>query len=128
MAKEPLGSVLDYIRQITGAPSDGILSDQELLQSFAADRDEAAFTLLVQRHGPLVWGVCRRVLRQTQDAEDAFQATFLVLARKSSRIRWQPDVSNWLYAVAWRAAHKAKSHAILHTGREEQLQDTPAPE
>jgi RNA polymerase sigma factor (sigma-70 family) len=128
MPKEPLGNVLDYIRQIAGAPAGQNLTDQELLHNFTTDRDQAAFAILVQRHGPLVWGVCRRVLRQTQDAEDAFQATFLVLARKAGRIRWQPDVSNWLYAVAWRAAHKAKSEANRRCGREEQPQDTPAPE
>jgi len=128
MPKEPLGNVLDYIRQIAGAPAGQNLTDQELLHNFTTDRDEAAFAILVQRHGPLVWGVCRRVLRQTQDAEDAFQATFLVLARKAGRIRWQPDMSNWLYAVAWRAAHKAKSNANRRCGREEQLQDTPGPE
>jgi RNA polymerase sigma factor (sigma-70 family) len=128
MAKEPLENVLDYIRQIAGAPGSQELTDQELLHSFAADRDEAAFAVLVQRHGPLVWGVCRRVLRQTQDAEDAFQATFLVLARKAGRIRWQPDVSNWLYAVAWRVALKAKSDANRRQQRTRELQDMQAPE
>ena len=117
MPKEPLGNVLDYIRQIAGAPAGQNLTDQELLHNFTTVRDQAAFALLVQRHGPLVWGVCRRVLRQTQDAEDAFQATFLVLARKAGRIRWQADVSNWLYAVAWRTAQKAKSNANRRCGR-----------
>jgi RNA polymerase sigma factor (sigma-70 family) len=128
MAKESLGNVLDYIRQIAGGPGSQELTDQELLCSFAADRDEAAFAVLVQRHGPLVWGVCRRVLHQIQDAEDAFQATFLVLARKAGRIRWQADVSNWLYAVAWRVALKAKSDARRHQRRAEEFQDMPAPE
>jgi len=128
MAKEPLGSVLHYIRQIVGTPASQELTDQELLESFAACRDEAAFAILVQRHGPLVWGVCRRVLHQVQDAEDAFQATFLVLARKAGRIRWQADVANWLYAVALRTALKAKSETNRRCRPEGQLLDTPATE
>src|SRR5262245_34065922 len=108
MPKQPLGNVLDYIRQMAGAPAGQGLTDQELLRTYAMDRDEAAFALLVRRHGPMVWGVCQRVLQHTQDAEDAFQATFLVLASKADRILWQADVSNWLYAVAWRVARKAK--------------------
>jgi RNA polymerase sigma factor (sigma-70 family) len=126
MAKEPLENVLDYIRQIAGAAGSQELTDQELLHNFAADRDEAAFTILVQRHGPLVWGVCRRVLHQTQDAEDAFQATFLVLARKAGQVRWQTDVSNWLYAVAWRVALKAKSNANRRQQRAKEFQDMSA--
>jgi RNA polymerase sigma factor (sigma-70 family) len=128
MAKEPLGSVLHYIRQIAGASASQELTDQELLESFASCRDEAAFAVLVQRHGPLVWGVCRRVLHQAQDAEDAFQATFLVLARKAGRIHWQADVGNWLYTVALRTALKAKSDANRRCGAEGQLQDMPATE
>ncbi len=128
MAKEPLGNVLHYIRQISSAPANQELTDKELLESFVACRDEAAFAVLVQRHGALVWGVCQRVLQQTEDAEDAFQATFLVLARKAGRIRWQADVGNWLYAVAMRTAMKAKSGASRRCGREGPLQDMPATE
>jgi RNA polymerase sigma factor (sigma-70 family) len=126
MAKEPLGSVLHYIRQIASAPASQELTDKELLESFAAGREEPAFALLMQRHGALVWGVCRRVLRQAQDAEDAFQATFLVLARKAGRIRWQTDVGNWLYTVAMRTAMKAKAAAMRRCGREGRLQEMPA--
>jgi RNA polymerase sigma factor (sigma-70 family) len=126
MAKEPLGSVLHYIRQMACAPANQELTDKELLESFVASRDEGAFAALVQRHGPLVWGVCRRVLHQDQDAEDAFQATFLVLARKACRVRWQADVGNWLSAVALRTAMKAKSGASRRYGREGPLQDMPA--
>ncbi len=128
MAKEPLGTVLHYIRQMASAPANQELTDKELLESFVACRDEGAFGALVQRHGALVWGVCRRVLRQDQDAEDAFQATFLVLARKAGRVRWQADVGNWLYAVAMRTAIKAKSGASRRCGREGPLQDMPATE
>src|SRR5262245_45930321 len=90
------------------------LSDKQLLDRFARDRSEEAFAILVERHGPLVLGLCRRVLRHEQDAEDAFQATFLVLARKAGAIRWRETVSGWLYAVARRVAAHAHSAAIRH--------------
>ena len=73
------------------------LTDRQLLDRFAAGRDEAAFAALMQRHGPLVWGVCWRALHHTQDAEDVFQATFLVLAPKAGSVRWRNSVGNWLY-------------------------------
>jgi len=84
------------------------MSDQELLERFAAHHDESAFEALVQRHGPLVLGVCWRLLGQEQAAEDAFQATFLILARKARAIRWHKTVRNWLYQVAFRTASEAR--------------------
>ena len=78
------------------------MTDARLLESFVARRDEAAFAALVQRHGPMVLGTCRRVLRDPHDAEDAFQAAFLVLVRKADSIRRRELLGNWLYGVAYR--------------------------
>jgi hypothetical protein len=80
------------------------LPDRQLLQRFATDRDQDAFTVLVKRHGQMVLRVCRRVLRQEQDAEDAFRAIFLVLSRNSSSIRKTKVVASWLHGVAHRNA------------------------
>src|SRR5436853_535178 len=87
----------------------GGLTDAELLGCYVTDRDEAAFAALLRRHGPMVLGVCRRVLRHAQDAEDAFQATFLVLARKAHTVVPRGRVSNWLYGVAHNTARKARA-------------------
>jgi len=93
-------------------------ADRELLDRFIAGRDEAAFSELVARHGPLVMGVCRRILGNAQDAEDAFQATFIVLSKKAGSIRRLDSVSSWLHGVAVRIALKAKSLAGERRTRE----------
>jgi RNA polymerase sigma factor (sigma-70 family) len=87
------------------------LPDAALLAWFVAERDEPAFAELVRRHGPMVLGVCQRITRQRQDAEDAFQATFLILARKAGRIARPELLANWLYGVAYRVARKARRRA-----------------
>jgi multidrug efflux system membrane fusion protein len=92
-------------------PSQGVLSDAELLGRFVDHRDEAAFEALVWRHGSTVLGTCRRVLRNEQDAEDAFQAAFLALARKASTVRRRGALGPWLYRVALRVALRAREHA-----------------
>src|SRR5258708_4327242 len=84
------------------------LPDGQLLARFAAGQDEAAFAALVRRHGPMVLGVCRRVLRHAEDAEDVFQATFLILARKASSVLKREAIGSWLYRVAYRAAQEAR--------------------
>lgn len=84
-------------------------TDGQLLESFIVRREETAFEALVRRHGPMVFGVCRRVLRNVHDAEDAFQATFLVLARKAVSVKPREMVGNWLYGVAYRTAMKARA-------------------
>jgi RNA polymerase sigma factor (sigma-70 family) len=92
--------------------------DRQLLERFTAGREEAAFAALVRRHGPLVLGVSRRVLRQRQDAEDVFQATFLVLARKAGSIRKGEALGSWLHGVAYRIALKARTQAARRRARE----------
>src|SRR5262245_12930518 len=99
MAGGHVHSVLLYLRGLFRAP-DCDQDDRDLLRAFTERHDHAAFAAVVQRHAPLVWGVCRRTLRHDQDAEDAFQATFLILARKAGSVPWREDVGNWLYAVA----------------------------
>src|SRR5687767_2092325 len=84
-------------------------SDRELLDRFARGRDEAAFAALVHRHGPTVYGVCRRVLGDPHDAEDAFQAVFLVLATRADGLHRHPALDAWLHAVAVRVALKART-------------------
>lgn len=93
-------------------------SDAELLERFALTRDEQAFAALMDRHGRLVLNVCRRTLRQQQDAEDAFQATFLVLARRSESIRKHTALASWLYAVAHRIAMKMQKKITARRGPE----------
>jgi DNA-directed RNA polymerase specialized sigma24 family protein len=101
--------LLQHIRRLAGGPSAGELSDRDLLRLYTTRRDEGAFAALVQRHGPMVWHVCCRLLRQEQDAEDVYQATFLVLARKAAGICWQESIAGWLYGVATRLALKTRS-------------------
>jgi RNA polymerase sigma factor (sigma-70 family) len=99
--------VLHHLRRLTGRPDAGI-ADAQLLHRFVADRDEAAFELLLWRHGPMVRAVCLRVLRHAQDAEDAFQATFLALVRKAGSIDKREALGGWLYRVAYRVALRAR--------------------
>jgi RNA polymerase sigma factor (sigma-70 family) len=92
-------------------------SDRELLERFTGLQDENAFAILVRRHGPLVLGLCRRLLRNGHDADDAFQATFLVLARKAGSIRRRDTLSSWLYAVAYRTAKESWARSERHPVR-----------
>src|SRR5262245_30732605 len=99
-------TVLRYLRGLAEQGPLRDVSDGELLDAFRARQDETAFTLLVRRHGPMVLDVARRVLRREQDAEDVYQATFLLLARKANSIRKRDAVASWLHGVAQRLAVK----------------------
>jgi RNA polymerase sigma factor (sigma-70 family) len=101
-------------------------SDAELLDQFLVRRDEAAFAALVQRHGPMVMGVCRRRLRHHGDAEDAFQATFLVLVRKAVSLTGQSSIAPWLHGVAQRTALKARGLAVKRAAWQQPLHAEPA--
>ncbi len=109
MAQRPNSPLLRYLHQLFENKEIAALTDRQLLQRFAADQNEAAFTVLVRRHGAMVLGVCGRVLNDVADAEDAFQATFLVLARKGGSFGWHDSIGNWLYGVALRVASKMKA-------------------
>ncbi len=117
------GQPITALRQLRALFADGTatgLSDSELLEQYKARRAESAdaavaaetaFGALVDRHGSMVWGVCRRVLGDTHEAEDAFQATFLVLVRKAGSVRVDGSLGRWLYGVAHRVALRARSEA-----------------
>jgi len=111
MASAQLEAVQRYIRGAAAKQKYCRMSDEELLSAFQA-HDQTAFTTLLERHGKLVFAVCRRVLENTQDAEDAYQATFLLLARKSALIRKKRSLASWLHGVAYRMATNARRAAI----------------
>ena len=109
MTTRPFNGILDHLRRAALRQDRAAATDAELLGRYARTRDEAAFEALVRRHGPMVLGVCRRVLANEADAEDAFQATFLVLVRKAGSVRPRRLVGNWLYGVARTTALKARA-------------------
>ena len=115
------GRVLQHLRRAALLHDGGGLTDGELLSRFLAGCEEAAFAALVRRHGPMVLGVCRRVLGNLHDAEDAFQATFLVLVRRADAIVPRDLVGNWLYGVAFRTALEAKVTRARHKAKERQV-------
>jgi RNA polymerase sigma factor (sigma-70 family) len=127
MPTSPLSRVIEHLR--TAVPrQDGAASDDgELLGRFLERRDEAAIAALIQRHGPMVWGVCRRLLSH-HDAEDAFQAAFLVLVRKAASIVPRSMVGNWLHGVAHQAALQARRATARRRARELQVTVMPDPE
>ncbi len=109
MSTGQLEGVIYYLRKVARPHEAAGVGDAELLERFITSRDGAAFELLVRRHGPMVFGLCKRVLRNQADAEDAFQATFLVLVRKATSIRPRTQVGSWLHGVAYKTALKARA-------------------
>jgi RNA polymerase sigma factor (sigma-70 family) len=127
MATAQLSTLVRHLHQLAARPDTRQASDGQLLEDFAAHRSERAFATLVSRYGPMVLRVCRRVLRHEQDAEDAFQATFLVLARNTTSIRKHAALANWLYGVAQRTAMKAKRSAARRRNHEARMRERTAP-
>jgi RNA polymerase sigma factor (sigma-70 family) len=127
MAMGQKSKILPHLRKMVGLREEAGASDAQLLARFIDQRDEVAFEALVRRHGPMVFGVCRRVLHCEHDAEDAFQAAFLVLVRKAASIRSRELLANWLFGVAYKTALKARALAARRRARETQVTDMPEP-
>jgi RNA polymerase sigma factor (sigma-70 family) len=122
------GVLYRHLRGLTALESSGQQDDQLLLERFVTGRDEAAFEALLRRHGPMVLGVCRRLLHDPHAAEDAFQATFLILAHKASVVGRRGSVGGFLYRVAYNTALKARAGAELRRRHERQAGERPCPD
>jgi len=120
--------VLDHLKRLVAVEESRNQPDLELLRRFVEKKDEAAFCALLERHGPMVLGVCRRVLRNEQDAEDALQATFLVFVRKAVSIRRGTSVRSWLYGVAYRISRKACAKFSRQRVGEQRAAESARPE
>jgi RNA polymerase sigma factor (sigma-70 family) len=127
MATSQTSEIIHHLRRAVLLLDGAGLTDEQLLKDYLARRDESALAALVRRHGPMVWGVCRRLLRNYHDAEDAFQATFLVLVRKAASIASPELLANWLYGVAHQTALKARATAAKRGARERQVGEMPHP-
>src|SRR4029077_5536535 len=127
MATSQMSGVIPHLRRIVLLRDGAGLTDGQLLEDYISRRDEAALTALVCRHGPMVWAVCRRVLHNYPDAEDAFQVTFLVLVRKAASIASRELLANWLYGVAHQTALNARAMAARRKARERHVAAMPEP-
>ena len=127
MTTNDLSRFVQTIREAAMQYEHASLTDGQLLERYIHDQEAEAFAVLVHRHGPMIWGVCRRVLRSHEDAEDAFQATFLVLVRKAASVRSRDLVGNWLYGVAHQTALKARATTAKRRAREKQVAAMPEP-
>jgi RNA polymerase sigma factor (sigma-70 family) len=128
MAGGHIGRALQRLRGLLGAHCADGPADGELLRRYVDARDEVAFETLLRRHGPMVLGVCRRLLVRAEDVDDAFQATFLILVRKARSIGDGERVGNWLYGVAYRVAVRARAQAARLRARQRALTDMPCEE
>jgi RNA polymerase sigma factor (sigma-70 family) len=126
MSSGRLSSVVQYLRQIAGTGDAGEQADCQLLERFVTKHDESAYEALMRRHAPMVLGTCSRILRNGHDAEDAFQATFLVLARKARSIGQRRSVGGWLHRIACRTAARARGKVARRRARERPLGDVLA--
>jgi RNA polymerase sigma factor (sigma-70 family) len=120
-----LNEIVQFLRRTVSQQDEPELTDGQLLGRFIEHRDEAAVAALVRRHGPMVWGVCRRLLHNHHDAEDAFQASFLVLIRKPASVKPREMVGNWLYGVAHQTALKARATTTRRRAKERQVTAVP---
>ncbi len=121
-------NLLKHIRSLANARQPNAEVDNALLARFIAANDETAFAEIVRRHGAMVLGVCRSILQHQQDAEDAFQATFLVLARRAGAIRKQASLGSWLHGVAYRLALKSREQSAKRHARTQPASDAMATE
>jgi len=128
MIDSPMKRVIQNLRRVALREGTTGLTDGELLTRFIEQRDELSFEALVRRHGPMVLGVCQRVLHNQHDAEDAFQATFLVLVRKAASVVPRNMVGNWLYGVARTTAFRAKAAAVKRRVKERKAMEKPRSE
>jgi RNA polymerase sigma factor (sigma-70 family) len=122
-----MNAVIQRLSSAASMPKVGDMTDGQLVERFVNRRDASALELLVRRHGGMVWGVCQRILRDHHDAEDAFQATFLVLARKAASVHPRSQVGNWLYGVAHQTALKARATSAKRRSRERHQSEMPEP-
>jgi RNA polymerase sigma factor (sigma-70 family) len=128
MPREQPVAILDPLRRLITRQSGSALSDAQLLENFVSRRDEASFEVLVWRHGAMVLALCKRILRDSHEAEDAFQATFLVFVRKAGSIGRGEVLAAWLYKVAYRIAIRLRAAAAKRTASNEPTDAIPAPE
>ncbi len=127
MADGHIGTAINQLRRLIGEESGCTLTDAQLVESFVQRRDEASFEVLVWRHGTMVFNLCQRILHDRHEAEDAFQAVFLVLARKAGSIGKSEAVGSWLYKTAYRIALRMRAKVEKHGVAREAIDDLPAP-
>src|SRR5262249_13560589 len=118
-------SLVDYVCGLVAEGGLDALSDRALLQRFTSRHDDVAFKTILRRHGPMVMRVCQRWLKRREDAEDVFQATFLVLARKAGTLTWRESIGSWLYSVAHRLAQESRRKQFGRQTREAHAQPRP---